>query len=751
MKNKIVVFLWLIFSIYSLANAQEPSTIKVVVKGTNEPAKGTMIILQPLNFKDGKKQEIYITDDNGEVLNVYHYPKSIIITSFGFQTIEDSINPDSSYVFYLTKLAIDLGEIVVTGQYDINTSDKSIYNVKVIDENTIRSMAAQDLSDLLSNQLNIRLSQDNILGSAATIDGISGQNVKILVDGVNIIGRENGNIDLSQINLNNVNRVEIIEGPMSVSYGTDAIGGIINIVTRKSSSYPFEANVNLYTESVGTYNGDGALLWRKNSNALSISGGRKFFDGYSPVDTSRFLEWKPREQYFGSINYNYTGDFHSASVKSEYFNQKIQNKGNPVLTPYQAYGFDDYYFTRRLNESLVYEWRMKKAKLQFINAYSNYRHIKNTFRKDLVTLDQTLLTGDEIQDTSTFYSFAFRGTYSTNIPLNKINYQLGYDVNFESGEGNKITTGFQQINDYALFGSVEFHPIPNILIRPGVRYSYNTRYGAPVTPSINIKYNFSENTSFRASYARGFRSPSLKELDLYFVDVNHNISGNNNLKAEHSDHYDLSFTGNHVMTSAKVKAQISLFYNDIDDIITLALVEPVTQLYTYINIDKYKSAGGTVEASYKTKNFSYSTGFSMLGSYNTLSDSLNVDKFSWTPELQNNLLITLKDPGMEGAVFFKSTGTTPAFSIDENGNSYQTFIEAFTMVDVSITKYLWKTHLALSMGVKNLFNVIDIQTNSLQASIHTSGGDSLPYSMGRFVFASLRVKLYSESNSESKQ
>lgn len=419
MKNRTIIAILLIFNIFS-TSAQETPTIKVLIEGTGEPVIGAMIILQPIKFLDGKKQEIFYTNDRGEVWDFYIKPSVILITSFGFLSIKDTLKSDSSYVFYLTKLAIDLDEIVVTGQYDINTSDKSVYDVKVIDAEIVRSMAAQNLSDLLSNQLNIRLSQDNILGSAATIDGVSGQNIKILVDGVNIIGRENGNIDLSQINLNNVERVEIIEGPMSVSYGTDAIGGIINIVTRKSSSYPFEANINLYTESVGTYNVDGALFFRKNNHAFSFSGGRNFFDGFSPVDTSRFLEWKPREQYFSTINYNYTGNIHSFSLKSEFFTQKIQNKGNPVLTPYQAYGFDDYYFTRRFNESLVYEWRMKKAKLQLINAYSNYHHIKNTFRKDLVTLDQLLLSDGESQDTSLFSSFAFRGTYSTNVPVKKL-------------------------------------------------------------------------------------------------------------------------------------------------------------------------------------------------------------------------------------------------------------------------------------------------------------------------------------------
>lgn len=731
------------------AFAQEAATIKLIAGDTNEPISGAVIVLQPIDKNVGRKQEVYFTGEQGEVINQFPYSAFIFIQSIGYQTIQDTIEPSKSYTFQMTKLNVDLADVVVTGQYDINTSDKSVYNVKVIDQKTIQSMAAQDLSELLSNQLNTRLTQDNILGSSVSIDGISGQNVKILIDGINVIGRENGNIDLSQINLNNVERVEIVEGPMSVSYGTDAIGGLINIVTRKSSSYPLEADVNLYYESVGTYNGDGALLWRKKNNSVSLSGGRYFFDGFSSVDSSRYMEWKPKLQYFGTFNYNYNSQLFNLGIKSEYFNQEIQNKGNPVLTPYQAYAFDDYYFTRRLNESVLAEYRFKNhAKLQLTNAYSNYRHIKNTYRKDLVTLEQSLLSGEGIQDTSIFSSFAFRGTYSSSLPLRKLNFQAGYDLYLESGSGGKIANGVQHINDYAAFGSVEYQPWERLFFRPGLRVSYNTRYGAPVTPSLNVKYDLTENYSLRASYARGFRAPSLKELDLYFVDVNHNILGNDSLKAEHSDNYAMSFTANRSIGESKLKADLSLYYNNITDIITLALVEPTTQLYTYINIDKYKTTGGSFTASYKTKHFSFTTGFAMLGLFNTLSDSFEVDKFSWTPEFQNNFLVSFPKAGVEGAMFFKNTGTTYGYNLDAEGNVYQSFINPYTIIDLSVTKYIWKKHLGFSLGVKNLLNVIDVQTNSLEGSVHSSGGEAIPYSVGRFVFGSIRLKLYKEEGSK---
>src|SRR5690606_17152442 len=80
-----------------------------------------------------------------------------------------------------------------------------------------------------------------------------------------------------------------------------------------------------------------------------------------------------------------------------------------------------------------------------------------------------------------------------------------------------------------------------LIIKPGIRYGYNTKYTAPVTPSIHIKATPVKGFDIRASYARGFRAPSLKELFLNFVDVNHNIVPNPMLAAEQSNNINLNF------------------------------------------------------------------------------------------------------------------------------------------------------------------------------------------------------------------
>lgn len=156
----------------------------------------------------------------------------LTIHLIGYNEIKTLLN-ESDTTISLKPSTNSLQEVVVTGEYNLTASDKSVYNIRVIDAKQIESKQVSSLADLLNTQLNIRLSEDNILGTGISINGLNGQNVKILIDGVPVIGRENGNINLSQILLSNVERIELIEGPMSSMYGTDAIGGLINIITKK--------------------------------------------------------------------------------------------------------------------------------------------------------------------------------------------------------------------------------------------------------------------------------------------------------------------------------------------------------------------------------------------------------------------------------------------------------------------------------------------------------------------------------------
>jgi outer membrane receptor for ferrienterochelin and colicins len=494
-----------------------------------------------------------------------------------------------------------LHEVVVTGQYSANSPEKAVQKIKVIDRVKIDAMSAQNLRDVLTNEMNVRLSQDNILGSSMSMQGVSGQNVKILIDGVPVIGRQDGNIDLAQINLGNIERIEIIEGPMSVNYGTNALAGTINLITRKNQKNLIEGKLTSYYESIGTYNLyiRGGIHHKKHT--FSLSGGRNDFDGWSNgdkvsldfspriADSSRFMQWKPRGQYMAGMQYEYKMGKTTLNYKADYFREKITNRGMP-MQPYGESAFDDYYRTTRIDNAFFLNTSLSRNRnINFLVAYNIYTRTKNTYYNDLTTLNSTLSTGDGDQDTSTFHSINSRGTYSAGPAGSKISYETGYDINVENGSGMRIKNKIQQIADYAAYASAEYKPIEALTIRPGLRYAYNTAFSAPLVPSLNLRYKLTGNITLRGAYAKGFRAPSLKEMYFYFVDINHNIKGNEALKAEYSDNYSLSAVYMKSKGRYSCRLEASAFYNDIRDMITLAFLSGTE--YSYVNIGTYKTKG----------------------------------------------------------------------------------------------------------------------------------------------------------------
>src|SRR5690606_8167852 len=119
-----------------------------------------------------------------------------------------------------------------------------------------------------ANENNLRISQDGVLGSSLSIMGVSGENIKIMIDGVPIIGRLDGSIDLSQISLNDIERIEIIEGPLSTVYGTNALGGTINLITKKDGLKKWSVQPGVYYESSGQYNSDIQLSLNHKKNQI---------------------------------------------------------------------------------------------------------------------------------------------------------------------------------------------------------------------------------------------------------------------------------------------------------------------------------------------------------------------------------------------------------------------------------------------------------------------------------------------------
>jgi outer membrane receptor for ferrienterochelin and colicins len=654
---------------------------------------------------------------------------------------------------YLKKTITSFDEMIVTGQLQHTTINNCVQNVRVINSKKIEQMGAQNLTQLFKNELNIQLSNDAILGSGMDLQGISGENVKILVDGVPIIGKMNGTVDLNQINIQNVEKIEIIEGPLSVNYGSDALAGTINIITKKNQTTLFSGKVHGYYESNGTYNTQLNLSSNFKNTLITADFNRNYFDGWRAdekpfhiekvriADSLRNKLYKPREQYFGGIKLhqrlNKDKQEHGLflTIDARLFKENIENRGAPSK-PYFIKAFDDYYNTFRSDNSLSINGRMTdKWSVNSTNAYNFFKRVKNTYFNDLTTLEQTLAGASE-QDTSMFDLILSRTSFIYN-HSKSWSLELGYDVNYESSRGKRIGKGTQAIGDYALFITSEYTAWKKLTIKPGLRASYNSVYKSPVVPSLFLRYEINKNNSIRASYSRGFRAPSIKELFFYFVDINHNIIGNENLKAETSNNYQLSYRADYQIKKTRFSINNQFFFNDLHNLITLAQVNNVE--YSYVNLFKAQTYGYTLNANILYRELSIDAGLSIKARKNQIVETQAPRATSFYPEIKFNPSYTVNKINTTFAFFYKFTGKLPNLMLQTDGTVIEAKREAYHMLDFTISTHFLKRMIGLTIGAKNLLNVTSINGMTGSGGTHSSGGSNILIGMGRTYFCSLTI------------
>lgn len=646
----------------------------------------------------------------------------------------------------------DLKEVVVTGQYEPQSISRSVYQVRVIPQERIQSKGATNLQDLLNTELNFRFSQDLALGTASvTMNGLPGQYVKVLLDGVPVIGKSAGNeINLNQININSVERVEIVEGPMAVAYGADAMAGVINIITKKIPESKLDVQAKIQEESVGSeYGSDEGIhnryvaagyVWKSWFGRVEI--GHNDFDGWKGDITGREKLWHPKTQWLGAVTAGIKRDKFHANYRLDALDEEIYNpgefQGNQAL--------DQRYITRRFMHQL-------QGGVDFTNnfsydgafAYTDYSRRTQSVNVDKATGNETLSLGEGQQDVTSFTGFTARGTFQYKIS-EQLSLQPGYDVNIESGEGGRLKEGTHTIRDRALFVSAEYTPRAFVSIRPGVRFLHNSQYDAPpLIASINTKFDLSSKVDLRVSYGRGFRAPSLRELYFDFFDASHAIEGNPDLEPEHSNSVNAQLNWRSIQNGKLTMSQsANAFFNDIDNMIAMGYKPGNNVVTTYINVAHFKSQGVVLSNKLAYDQLTFVAGFSYTGRYNDFEEeNSSLPEFVWSPEANASASYTFRKIGLTANVFYKYTGKLPYYEAAVVNNEDVVRLakmDDFQWTDVSVQKKFLR-YLELTLGARNVFDVINIRNSTLNTGSAHSGGSTASVTYGRSYFAALNFQL----------
>ncbi len=734
MKHKL--FIAILSLMISISFAQSTIQIKTIEEDNGKALPYCHVCIRDLVTDETK---YFVTDEEGLASFKFNGNTVISVSFMGYETIFDTITKSTDNLDYFLKAkSFDFDEVVVTGQNKPISVDKSIYSIKLIGKKEIEQTASNNLADLLSKQSNIQINNDPSLGSSLKLQGISGENIKILVDNVPVIGRLNGNIDLSQLNLSEVDHIEIVEGPMSVIYGSNALGGVINIITKKNKYASVKAGADLYYESVGVYNANGRFNWKKKNNGVDLNFGRNFFEGFSVNPNARRQDWKPKEQYNAGAQYSYINEKLILRAKLDGFKESLLDRNN-VNPPYYENAFDTWFYTKRLNSSIHGDYQLSDLNsFKTIFSYSYYDRIKERYTKNLSTLNTNLSSNPDDLDTSQFNAITARGVYNRHTISEVLEYQMGFDIAWEDARGKRIYNEYEMMADYALFMIVKWKVNEKIMFQPAIRAAYNTKYKAPIVPSLNLKYAWNKN-SIRFSYARGFRAPSLKELYLYFYDSNHQIEGNPDLKAENSHNINLTYDGHVLINEQPWTYKLALYYNQIFNKIALVQIDPGNDLlYRNENIDKYEALGGNFSMSIRPAyNINLDLAYSLTG---RKDNSSGLENYYFNSDATANLNFLFMENTGTFSINYKYIGEYPVYIYFEDIIGIS-FLDDYHNLDINVSKKFFENSLDIGLGVKNVFDNVEVNSTGGTGGGHgTSAGTSPLVGWGRTFFISVKYQ-----------
>ncbi|WP_052597525.1 TonB-dependent siderophore receptor [Aureispira sp. CCB-QB1] len=650
-------------------------------------------------------------------------------------------------------------EIVVTGQYSPTEMQASTLPVRVITKEMITQRAATNLTEVFQQEANIRIAQDPVLGTIMTMNGLEGQHIKILIDGVPMIGRSDGNLDLDRIQVQDIERIEIIENAMSVAYGTNALGGIINIITKKSPSGDWTARLTGQLQSNEQYNASLALGKKWKHIALDFNYNFSHFNGFS-TDTLRSQTWNPKQQHFvgGRLFYTIPSSRINLSYQYNYLNEVIQDRGNIKLAAFPALAYaKDYDFVTITQDHTVaatgYLDQKQRYYLDALLAFNDYQRSKNAYFRSMKenisedTLDQL------DSDTTAFQAWNLRATLASQY-RQRLDFKVGVDIRYDYTTGQRLQNKRAALGDFAAFINLRYEPIQQLYLEGGVRAAYNTTGLVPITYSLGLKWKVIDGMNVRFSYARAIRTPSLKELYLNFVDVNHNIQGNPNLKPEYAHTLSLGWAYNKVYKGGHMaNIAVNGFYNYIQQQITLYsyekdslgnfVINDQSNQYAYFNLEEYQNWGINSHLKYQYKGLKVRFGATLIGHYNQLSQSEeSIQPFQYTLEFTQELSYTFQKLGLTLALFRRDYDKQINYVAVTNPMTQEKEIvrnelQGYGLMDVVVTKHFFNKGLSISAGVKNVLDVQ--QVNRLGTAVAHGGGGSgsASVAMGRIFFVRL--------------
>jgi outer membrane receptor for ferrienterochelin and colicins len=673
------------------------------------------------------------SDRNGvyKIKNLEPGTHTVVVSFSGFKTIRREIclqEGDNRIDFELEENHNSIEEVVVTGTGTHYKIGDVPVQTEIITKKDIEEISGRNLEEIISNISSSFDYTSSSMGTNIKINGLGKDYVLILLNGKRLSGGVGGYTDLSRIDFDNIKQIEIIKGASSTLYGSDAIAGVINIITKKSKQ-KFEVNSNT------RFGAHGDL---KQFNSMSFQMGKwhsKTTFSYKQTNGWQLNNMKYNTKYESNHNLPFLVETYDKPVNRrrgytlaqnlEYdvnsklrFNANLSWSEKTLYFPFKGKMHNYYYNNRNVDLGGNYKLNSKNYidfNLSFTDYlyYSEYPYKYNkTFITDTEVINKTFYPGDRFKNSEQITINAQAKAVFHLDEKNKLS--LGADILSDYLEAKyRLNQSDVSAITYALYGQNEMKIGKKIDLVLGLRALYHDIAGFSLTPKVSAMYK--ENRfNYRFTYSNGFKSPTLKELYYYYetdrMGMHRLYLGNEDLKPQRSHYFSLSTEYKY----KKLQTSVNLYLNRVYDMIEYRVIpteykynKRIEETKKRYNIDDARTYGLDYQIRYKLfSQVSINAGYSYVNARNLTQDirlnGVSEHSASWKASWSKRWKKKSLNLNLSGV--YKSN----RFYLEEDlKRSFAKGYQLWKLTANYKLRKIKKLNLSFTAGVDNLFDYVD--------------------------------------------
>ncbi len=589
----------------------------------------------------------------------------------------DAVLPRSGpLVVAVTPSALPLDALVVTASRRLQRLADTPVTTELITRRDIEAARIPDLSTLLTQRLGVQLQAGHPAGEGVVLQGLGSERVLVLLDGQPLVGRLSGTLDISRIPTSVIERVEVVKGSQSSLYGSEAMGGVINIITRSGGGERWQLALDATTGSQGRMDLAGSIGGAVGELDYLVDGGRRTTDIAPGIEIQQ-----------GALSERWDGMAKLGWSASD----ELRLEGSGLLLDErqrwrvgQLYQFAD---NVQRDARLSAAWAPGSHRFSPSLHWTEFEHLA---RRGIVATP-TAGTGE------TERQRLYEAEILYNFDHSAVVLDAGVEAKREEISSDRVEGANRSLHTVEPFAQATL-PLGNLHLVPGARVTWSEEWGAHFTPRLAVLYRPHAQLALRGSLGRGYRAPSFKELYMEFLNVgpgfSYTVRGNPLLQPESSTNVTLGVE----WTPGNGYLRTQVFETRFDDFIETTLTGDSSgmEIYSYGNISEGLTRGLEVEGGIAHGPVRLEAGYAFLHSRagDTGDRLLGSPKHSGRASLESGLPF-----GLRGGVTGIYTGPTPI----QRGDQEVVERGSFLRFDANLSTGL-PAGLRLTAGVRNLLD-----------------------------------------------